>query len=376
MTQHTIRRRGLIGAAGAIAVVHAWPAHAEDQPIVIGQSGHLSGPLAPSFKGTLAGQRIALDEFNAKGGVEGRMVKLVQLDDAYDPAKCAQNVQRLIDEEKCTALFGLAATGNVAAVLPMLMDKQVPLVGVYTGSPSLRAKHHPYFFTTMASYRDEVLKMVKNQKTLMRDRIALVYMNNAFGQLMVPVINEVVKEQDAKLVASVAFEPDAKNTAAVVKSLTDAKPDAVVIIAFGPPIVPLVKAIRGSLSVPQYAVSIANSKSLIAALGDDARGLVFTSLIPNPWRPTGLAGEFNAAMAKANIPVDHDHFFGYLNLRILLEGLRRAGRAVTPKLLVAAMERMSQVDFGGYAVSYGPTKHHGTSYVDIVIIGEGGRYLR
>ena len=138
----------------------------------------------------------------------------------------------------------------------------------------------------------------------------------------------------------------------------------------------LVKAIRGSLSVPQYAVSIANSKSLIAALGDDARGLVFTSLIPNPWRPTGLAGEFNAAMAKANIPVDHDHFFGYLNLRILLEGLRRAGRAVTPKLLVAAMERMSQVDFGGYAVSYGPSKHHGTSYVDIVIIGEGGRYLR
>ncbi|HET9205036.1 MAG TPA: ABC transporter substrate-binding protein, partial [Burkholderiaceae bacterium] len=275
MTEQTIRRRGLIGAASALAVAHVWPARAEEQPIVIGQSGHLSGPLAPSFKGTLAGQRIALDEFNAKGGVEGRTVKLVQLDDAYDPAKCAQNVQKLIDEEKCTALFGLASTGNVAAVLPMLMDKQVPLIGVYTGSPSLRAKHHPYFFTTMASYRDEVLKMVKNQKTLMRDRIALVYMNNPFGQLMVPVINEVVKEQDAKLVASVAFEPDAKNTGAVVKSLADAKPDAVVIMAFGPPVVPLVKAIRGSLSVPQYAVSIANSKSLIAALGDDARGLVF-----------------------------------------------------------------------------------------------------
>lgn len=376
MTEQTIRRRGLIGAAGALAVAHVWPARAEEQPIVIGQSGHLSGPLAPSFKGTLAGQRIALDEFNAKGGVEGRTVKLVQLDDAYDPAKCAQNVQKLIDEEKCTALFGLASTGNVAAVLPMLMDKQVPLIGVYTGSPSLRAKHHPYFFTTMASYRDEVLKMVKNQKTLMRDRIALVYMNNPFGQLMVPVINEVVKEQDAKLVASVAFEPDAKNTGAVVKSLADAKPDAVVIMAFGPPVVPLVKAIRGSLSVPQYAVSIANSKSLIAALGDDARGLVFTSLIPNPWRPTGLAGEFGIAMAKANIAVDHDHFFGYLNMRIMLEGLRRAGRAVTPKLLVAAMERMTQVDFGGYAVSYGPNKHHGTSFVDIVIIGEGGRYLR
>lgn len=88
MTQFCSRRRGLIGATAALAAAHVWPARAaDDGPIVIGQSGHLSGPLAPSFKGTLAGQRIALDEFNAKGGVEGRAVKLVQLDDAYDPAR-------------------------------------------------------------------------------------------------------------------------------------------------------------------------------------------------------------------------------------------------------------------------------------------------
>jgi ABC-type branched-subunit amino acid transport system substrate-binding protein len=303
-------------------------------------------------------------------------VKLVQLDDAYDPAKCAQNVQKLIDEEKCTALFGLAATANVAAVLPIIHEKQVPLIGVYTGSPALRMKHHPYFFTTMASYRDEVVKMVRNQKTLLRDNIALVYMNNPFGQLMVPVINDVIKEQDAKLVASIALDVDAKNTPDVVKALAAAKPDAVVIMAFGPPIVPLVRATHRALGVPQYAVSIANSKALVSALGDDARGLVFTSLIPNPWRLTGLAGEFNVAMTKADIPVDHDHFFGYLNLRILLEGLKRAGRNVTPKSLVATMERMGQVDFGGYTVNYGPNKHHGTSYVDIVIVAQGGRYLR
>ena len=102
-------------------------------------------------------------------------------------------------------------------------------------------------------------------------------------------------------------------------------------------------------------------QSLVAALGDDARGLVFTSLIPNPWKATGLAGEFSAQMSKANIPIDHDHFFGYLNMRVLIEGLKRAGRAVTPKSLVASMERMGMVDFGGYTVSYSPTKHHGTN---------------
>jgi ABC-type branched-subunit amino acid transport system substrate-binding protein len=112
-------------------------------------------------------------------------------------------VQKLIDEERC-ALFGLASTANVAAALPIINDKQVPLIDVYTGSPSLRAKHHPHFFTTMANYRDEVFKMARNQKTLLRGNTALVYMNNLFSQLMIAVVNEVIKDQEAKLVASVA----------------------------------------------------------------------------------------------------------------------------------------------------------------------------
>ena len=91
------------------------------------------------MKPVIRGQDLALEEFNRRGGVAGRKVRLITLDDAYDPKRCLDNVTTLIDKHKVTALYGLASTANVAAVLPLLAERKVPLVGVYTGAPALRA---------------------------------------------------------------------------------------------------------------------------------------------------------------------------------------------------------------------------------------------
>ena len=161
-----LTRRRLLGAAaattaGAAIGLPAWAQQPDE--ILIGQSAHLSGPLAPSFTAVLKGQSLAVADINARGGIGGRPVRLVTLDDAYDPKRTVANVNRLIDEDKVVALYGLASTASVGATLPILAAKKVPLVGVYTGSPSLRVKHHPYFFTTMASYYDEVVQISSDE---------------------------------------------------------------------------------------------------------------------------------------------------------------------------------------------------------------------
>jgi ABC-type branched-subunit amino acid transport system substrate-binding protein len=375
--RHVLRALGAAAAASTSLGALAQSRAASGEPILIGQSGHLSGPLAPSFKGTLAGQQLAIDEFNAKGGVGGRPVKLVQLDDAYDTKKAVDNVHKLIDEHKVTALFGLTSTAIVAATLPIVAEKQVPLVGVYTGSPAVRARPNPFFFTTFASYRDEVVQMIRNQKTVARDRIGVVYMNNPLGQLMQPVVEEVAKEQGVTLVAKAMLAGDGSDAAAAVQALAATKPQAVILVAFGPAIVPFVKQWHSSGGTPIYTISIANSKQLVDAMGEDSRGLAFTQLVPSPWATSApLAREFAAAMAKAGMGVDYDHYFGYINARVLLEGLKRAGKTVTPQSLAATLEKMGRVDLGGYAVNYSPANHHGSTFVDISIIGPGGRFIR
>ena len=374
--RHVVKAIGAFGAATAGAMV-GLPARAQSGDIFIGQSAHVTGPLAPTFLPVVKGQELALEQINKRGGVHGRKVKLKILDDAYDPKKAVENVNRLIDEDKVVALYGLASTGTVGAVLPILAEKKVPLIGVYTGSPTLRAKHHPYFFTTMGSYRDEVATMIRNLVTLQRTQIAVLWSKSPFGQLMLPVVEELAKELGATVVAKASLEPDGSDAVAAAQTLGAAKPQGVIFIAFGPSMIPFVKAARQHIGAPIYAVSIANSKAIIAVLGDDARGLAFTQLIPYPWRVTTTLGrEFNAAMEAAKIPVDYDHFFGYLNMRILLEGMRRGGKNVSPQSIVSGMESMSKTDLGGYTVDYGPTNHHGSRFVDITIVGPGGRFIR
>ncbi len=120
---------GAFGAGAAAAMVSASARAAIDTgDLLIGQSAHLSGPLAPTFLPVVRGQELALEQINKRGGVHGRKVKLKILDDAYDPKRAVENVNRLIDDDKVVALFGMASTGTVGAVLPILAERKVPLV--------------------------------------------------------------------------------------------------------------------------------------------------------------------------------------------------------------------------------------------------------
>ena len=376
MDHHISRRaclRGIAAATASFSVGKSWSATDE---ILVGQSIHLSGPAAPSMTRPLKGQELAVDEFNRKGGAGGRKVKLLMLDDAYDPKRTVENVHTLIDKEKVTALFGLGSTAAVAAVLPILSEKKVPLISVYTGAPSLRNAPNPYFFTTMASYRDEVGKMVQNLASGQRRKLAVAVLNNPFGKEMAPMVDEVAREQGSSVVATQFIELNGSNAVAACQKLGEAKPDGLIMMLFGPSVVPVVRAARNYIGVPIYAPTIANSKLAIDALGDEARGLAFTRILPNALRATSnVTRDYAATMTRANLPVDFDHFFGYLNMRVLLEGLRRAGKGVTSQSLVATMEKIGTTDLGGYKLHYSPTNHHGSKYVDLSVIGPGGRYI-
>jgi branched-chain amino acid transport system substrate-binding protein len=389
MTDHKWTRRNALHAVAAAGAMAAMPLRAQDSAasavaaagganeIRIGQSAHLTGPLGPTFLPVIKGQDMAIDEFNRKGGAQGRPVRLITLDDAFDAKKCVENVNTLIDKEKVVALFGLASATNVGATLPILVEKKIPLIGIYSGLPALRARPHPYFFTTMASYRDEIVQMVRNLVTLQKGSFGLVYQNAPFGQMMKPVVEEVAKELGANLVVMTPLESNGSDAVACAQSLAAAKPQAIMFMAFGPSMVGFVKAARAYVGVPIYAISIANSPAILKALGDDARGLAFTQTVPYPFRQTtALTRDLAVAAQRAGVEVSYDYMFGYLNMRIVLEAIRRAGKQVTSANLVKVMEAMNKYDPGGYPLSYAPNKHHGTAFVEITIVGPGGRWIR
>jgi branched-chain amino acid transport system substrate-binding protein len=371
-----IRRRSLLGAGAALAAFGLpTTGHSQTGPIRIGQSAPLSGPVAGAFQGPLAGQKLAFDAVNQKGGIGGRPVELVLLDDGYDTPRMVDNVKLLVERDKVVALTGLGSTAGVAAVLPYLAQTRMPLVGSWTGAHVLRMRPHPSFFTSQASFKDEVEHSLRTLATIHMDTVGLAYQDNAFGELMMPVVDNAAKELGVNLVARAPLAVDGSNAAAAAATLAAAKPKAVLMIAVGPSVAGFVRAARTALNVPVYTLSVAASS--VAALGAEARGLAMTQIVPSPWRKVdAMAREFNDLAEAAKVPVDYSSYGGYLGAQFVLEALRRAGPKITPEGIIQAIQGIRNWSLGGNMLSFGPDRHHGSAWAEITIVDSNGRFRR
>lgn len=375
------RRRSLVQAMAGLAVFGALPAGAQTavgkNDILIGRSTALSGGMAPFLQPIHEGQDAAIEDANAKGGIGGRKIRLVTLDDGFDPRRTLENARQLSEKDGVVALLGVSGTSQVMALLPYLVEAKLPLIGVYTGSPAIRAQQHPYLFTTRASYADELVKIVRNLVAVQTSRIAVVYENNDFGKLLLPLVEKTITAEGASLAGSHALAPTGEDAAAAAKTLAAQKPQAVLLVAAGPPVVAYVKANRAHLGVPVYTLSLGAGSAVLKALGEEARGLAVARTGPSPTKPTiQLTRDFQASMKRHGKPADYDRYTGYMDARVLIEGLRAAGPGVTRASLVQAMEGLGTLDLGGYTYQFSPQNHHGSNFVDIAVVGSGGVYLQ
>ena len=127
---------------------------------MLGQSAALSGPAAALGTQFRQGALLHFERLNAKGGVNGRQIELQSLDDGYEPDRCAENTQKLI-EDGVFALFGYIGTPTSLAALPLATQAKTPFFAPFTGAEALRAPFNRYAFHVRASYFDETAEIVR-----------------------------------------------------------------------------------------------------------------------------------------------------------------------------------------------------------------------
>ena len=230
------RRRSLVLALAGGAALASLPARAQSTAggkgdILIGRSTALSGGMAPFLSPIHEGQEAAVEDANAKGGIGGRKIRLVSLDDGFDARRALDNAKQLSEKDGVLALFGVAGTSQVMTLLPYLAQAKLPLIGVYTGSPAIRAQQHPYLFTTRASYADELVKIVRNLVAVQTSRIAVAYENNDFGKLLLPLVEKTIAAEGAALAGSHALASSGEDANDAAKALATQKPQAVLLVA-------------------------------------------------------------------------------------------------------------------------------------------------
>ena len=346
--------------------------------IVLGQAAVFSGPAAQLGIQLRNGIKSYFDFVNSQGGVNGRKLELVTEDDRYEPAVAPAASKKLIEEHGVFALLGYVGTPTGVAHLPVITQARVPLVGMFTGAEALRVPMNRYVFHVRASYYDETEKIVEQVVVTGGKKISVFYQNDAYGEAGRKGTEIALARRGMKIYSSGTVERNTVKVEQAVKAINDSQPDAVVMISAYTACAQFIREMRKAGSAATFFnVSFVGSKALADALGSEGSGVAISQVVPFPWA-TGVpvVKEYQRLAAKDGFA---DYNFsaleGYLDAKVMVEGLRRAGRNLTREKFIEAMESMNDVDLGGFYVNYSPTNHIGSRYVDLTIITRDGKFL-
>ena len=255
----------------------------------------------------------------------------------------------------------------------------MPLVGPSTGAIALHKPVHKYIFNVRAPYQREVEKAITHLNTLGVKRIGVVHVDDTFGADGLAGAQLGFKANNLEALFVEKFDRANPDFSAVAPRVATKEPQAVIFIGTGAAVVDGIKALRGA-GVTGQIVTLSNNASggFVKALGEQARGVVVTQVFPSERslnhavikEATDLArarnvGELTPAMVE-----------GFVNAKVLVEGLKRAGAKPDRAKLHAGLESIKIWDLGGMELSYSATDHSGLTFSDLAIIGPDGRFRR
>lgn len=373
---HRPGRLCLTLAAAAVLAALAAPTWAQ---LRIGQTAGFSGPVAAGVKETTEGAKLYFDAINAKGGINGQKIELESLDDKFDPKLAAENARTLITNRQVLSLFLTRGTPHTQAIMPLLDEFKVPLVGPSTGAMALHKPVHPWLFNVRATYQREAERAVQHLSLIGIDRIGVVHVDDSFGADLL--------EGAQKGFASVSKQP------LFIEKFDRAKPDfsriapiaassgaqAVLFIGSGVAVTDGIAEIRKAGSRAQIITNSNNaSGGFIKSLGANAPGTIVTQVFPNE---RSLAAPIvkeadDLAKAKGLEGLSPAMLEGFAAAKVLVAGLQRAGDNPTRAKLREALEGLKKLDLGGLELSYSPTDHTGLEFVDLSIVDASGRFRR
>jgi ABC-type branched-subunit amino acid transport system substrate-binding protein len=365
---------GTLGAAVAHAETGVTPT-----TILIGQSAAFTGPASELGTEMRAGAMAYFQAVNAAGGVNGRKIELRSLDDGYEPDRAAANTKKLIDDG-VFLLFGYVGTPTSNASKPIFTAARVPFVGPFTGAESLRNPLNRYIFNIRASYFDETDKIVGQLVGQTDDRIAVFYQNDDYGKAGLAGVERAMKKRGIDIKATGTVERNTVDVAAAVNAICKVDPQGVVMISAYKSCAAFIKAMRAAGCNPQFMnVSFVGSKALAHEAAAAGRGVGISQVVPFPWNISARVVKDYQQLLEASTGKQNYSFTsleGFIAAKVLVEGLRRAGSDLTRERFITAMEQIRDFDVGGYIVSFSPTDHNGSRFVELTVIGKDESFLR
>jgi len=284
------------------------------------------------------------------------------------------------------ALVGFLNTAGLTEVTRLNLPGKngIALIAPLQGNKNIVGAENVFPFRS--GYTEEIQALVTESKTTQKPRVAIVYMNAAFGPTTAKFAAQAAQDAGLEVLAAVGYEtsPDKQQQSLqqVIKHVAQTEPDAVILVAAGRGAFEFVKGIREtSANLAQiYAMSVMQTNDLVKLAGlDAARGVVLAQAVPYPYSGTLPLTREYLRMMKQYAPGEPVNFMtleGYAGAKIAVEALKRAGPNPTRKKVIDALKSMGEFDLGGVSVNYSSKARVGWRGVDLTIIGSTGKLVR
>ena len=347
--------------------------------IRLGSSLALSGHASFLGTQTLHGALCYIRAINEAGGVHGRRIKVISYDDGYDPPRCLENTQKLIVEDQVFALFCYVGTPTSVKIMPLVQETRLPLVGLFTGAQVLRNPFQRYIVNIRASYYQETGAVVKELvESLGLKKFAVFYQYDDYGFDGLTGTQIALKRYGLTPVATGSYRRGSIEVEQALEQILPSGAEAVIMIGTYDPCAKFIRLAKARGFHPIFhCVSFVGADELAKKLAEDGEGVIVTQVVPPPTETLLLdaAEEYTELLARY-YPEDKPNyvgFEGYLNGRVMVEGLRRAGRDLTRENFIDAIETIENYSLGiASPLNFNAEDHQGLEKVYFTQI-RGGR---
>lgn len=359
--------------------------------ITLGISAPFSGPAKELGRGMQTGIETYLRHVNeSAGGIHGRKLKLLSFDDGYEPKRCAETMQDMLEKRPVFAFVGNVGTPTAEVAVPLILKHKRVFFGPFTGAALLRRDPPDrYVFNYRASYAEETAAIVHyllDVRKLKPDEIAVFAQKDGYGDAGFNGVAKALRKVgfDTDKILRVGYERNSSDVDAAVVDLLEHKDriKAVVMVPTYRPAAAFIKRVRDSGMNPIFSnVSFVGSDALAETLMEMspkyAEGVIVTQVVPfHGSSATGVL-QYREHLAQFS-PEERPGFVsleGYIAAKLLCTAIEKAGPDLTTEALVEAIESIHGLDFGlGAPITFGPSEHQGSHKVWATVLNAKGEF--
>ena len=368
-------------ARAFVLAVLAWAslaAHAQLQEgvskstIVLGQSLALTGPGSSLAQPFHEGAKLYFDRVNAAGGVHGRKIELVTLDDRGNPAMTVTNTQKLL-EQGVLALFGFYGSPQVTAAYPLIKDSEVLLFAPMAAADQFRGAQYPNVYSLRPGYSEEAGAITRHAETLGARKLAILHATDGESMAALDAAERTMTKLGASLVAKAAI--GSGSLANSVDKALAGRPDSILLISDALGAAGAVRDLRAKgFRGPIYGFSNAGESLLAEELGPDGAGVVVVRVVPkSDGSRFAVVRDLQTDAAAAKLGKPNVYMLeGYIAARVCVEALRRMPREPTRAQFKRALDGLSEVNVGGFRAHFANDRV-ASRLVELSLIDSQGR---